>query len=314
FVSARPEDPITVSVSPKNLHISSGQTARFICKANSQTYYTLKWTKGESDKLPDGAVDKDGILTIESVKRMHTGTYTCTGSNQNSFDQVTVQLKVAAIITPQVSILPRFLTVNEGDNVFFRCRATGLPPPDLIWIGGPEGKLPDDVRLSKGNSVFEIFRVKKKHEGEYYCVARNDGAVGRMRTVLNVRAVGSAPIVQVSPKSLDVMEGEAAELQCTASGDPPPTFTWSRVEGDIPESSTKIDGVLRIDSLSINDSGTYVCTAANRFGAVAENAVVTVEKDSSTPPSASVNPDEITLKEGQTATITCEKLTIILQF
>lgn len=74
------------------------------------------------------------------------------------------------------------------------------------------------------------------------------------------------------------MEGEVAELKCTASGDPQPSLIWSRVEGGIPESSTKIDGVLRIDSVSINNGGTYVCTASNRFGAVAENAVVTVEK------------------------------------
>ena len=92
-----------------------------------------------------------------------------------------------AIIRPQVSITPRFLTVDEGDRVVFRCSASGFPPPDLQWTGGPGGSIPDDVQFSKSNSVFQILNAKKAHEGDYFCVARNDGAVGRMRTVLNVR-------------------------------------------------------------------------------------------------------------------------------
>lgn len=85
------------------------------------------------------------------------------------------------VIRPQVSIIPRFLTVDEGDPVEFRCSASGFPPPELSWTGS------DGVVLSKGNSVFQIPRAKKNHEGEYFCIAKNDGAVGRMRTVLNVR-------------------------------------------------------------------------------------------------------------------------------
>jgi hypothetical protein len=92
-----------------------------------------------------------------------------------------------AIIRPQVSIIPRFLTVDEGDPVEFRCSASGFPPPELAWTGGTGGRIPGDVVLSKRNAVFQIPRAKKNHEGEYFCVAKNDGSVGRMRTVLNVR-------------------------------------------------------------------------------------------------------------------------------
>ena len=91
-------------------------------------------------------------------------------------------------------------------------------------------------------------------------------------------AVGSAPNVQISPKTLSVTEGQVAEFKCTASGNPQPSVGWARVDVGLPKSSTKIDGVLRIDPTSLDDDGTYVCTAANRFGAVADNAVLTVEK------------------------------------
>jgi len=108
-----------------------------------------------------------------------------------SFNVILFKMKnfliFSAIIPPQVSITPRFLTVNEGDPVLFRCLGTGLPPPRLEWRGGPGRRIPDDAILSRSNAVFEIKAAKKEHEGEYFCVAWNDGAYGKMRTVLNVR-------------------------------------------------------------------------------------------------------------------------------
>jgi hypothetical protein len=68
------------------------------------------------------------------------------------------------------------------------------------------------------------------------------------------------------------------EFKCTATGDPQPIIRWTRVEGDFSQSTSRISGVLRIDPTSLADQGTYVCTAANRFGAVADNAAMSVEK------------------------------------
>lgn len=69
-----------------------------------------------------------------------------------------------------------------------------------------------------------------------------------------------------------------AEFKCTATGDPQPIIRWTRVEGNFSQLASRIGGVLRIDPTAVEDQGTYVCTAANRFGAVADNAVISVEK------------------------------------
>ncbi|EDO35776.1 predicted protein, partial [Nematostella vectensis] len=173
---ARPREPIVVSVSPKTLNLASRQTARFVCRAKSKTYATVKWSKGLKGTLPSGATDKDGVLTIPYATRIHTGIYTCTGSNQYSYDQNSVQLRVAgrfaSPIEPQVSILPRFMTVDEGEVVQFRCTASGFPSPVIQWLGGPGGQLPKESVISDENRVLTIPQAKKAHEGEYFWVPK----------------------------------------------------------------------------------------------------------------------------------------------
>ena len=91
-------------------------------------------------------------------------------------------------------------------------------------------------------------------------------------------APGSVPVVKVGPASLKVIEGEEAVFNCIASGEPEPNIRWSRLRGSFPESSVAVKGVLRIYPAVLGDGGTYICTAANRFGAVATSVTLEVEK------------------------------------
>ena len=85
--------PIEVVASPDSLRMEEGGTARFMCSAESETTSTITWSKG-SDPLPSYASSMGGILTISGVQKEHSGTYTCTGSNQYSADRVSVMLQV----------------------------------------------------------------------------------------------------------------------------------------------------------------------------------------------------------------------------
>ena len=96
-------------------------------------------------------------------------------------------LSVSAVIGPQVSITPRYMTVDEGNSAQFRCSATGFPAPFLKWLGGPGGQLPAEAQLYNGNGILRIENVVKAQEGEYFCAAENSGGIATMRTVLYVR-------------------------------------------------------------------------------------------------------------------------------
>lgn len=57
--------------------------------------YTLVWTRQGNRKLPDRAMDFNGILTIQNVQLEDAGAYVCTGSNMFAMDEGTAVLFIA---------------------------------------------------------------------------------------------------------------------------------------------------------------------------------------------------------------------------
>ena len=76
-----------------------------------------------------------------------------------------------------------------------------------------------------------------------------------------------APEVAVSPETQTVTENQTATFYCSASGNPRPVVTWSKVNGSLGlERASRNDGKLLISNASYNDTGKYVCTAISALG------------------------------------------------
>ena len=77
----------------------------------------------------------------------------------------------------------------------------------------------------------------------------------------------SAPVVAVSPKTLTVNEGGSASFECSASGNPTPTFKWSKQYSQSQISrSMASEGKLLLTDVRGSDSGIYNCSAVNILG------------------------------------------------
>lgn len=100
---------------PKAQTVRVGSTVSFICTAKSKVAwgrgypggdapdtallvpsifvspqspaYTLVWTRMGNRKLPNRAMDFNGILTIQNVQPEDAGVYVCTGSNMLAMDE-----------------------------------------------------------------------------------------------------------------------------------------------------------------------------------------------------------------------------------
>ena len=77
----------------------------------------------------------------------------------------------------------------------------------------------------------------------------------------------SAPVIAVSPAKLTVNEKGTASFQCSVSGNPQPTITWSKRDGqsDITQSAVS-RGTLLLKTVVGSDSGVYKCSASNILG------------------------------------------------
>ena len=77
----------------------------------------------------------------------------------------------------------------------------------------------------------------------------------------------SSPAVVVSPVTLTVNEGGMASFQCSASGNPEPAISWSKLDNqsEIIESAVS-GGKLELKKVTGKDSGVYQCSATNLLG------------------------------------------------
>uniref|UniRef100_A0A3Q2Z5D6 Heparan sulfate proteoglycan 2 n=1 Tax=Hippocampus comes TaxID=109280 RepID=A0A3Q2Z5D6_HIPCM len=295
-----PTKAIEVTVEePKAQTVRVGSTVNFICTAKSKSpAYTLVWTRLGNGKLPNRAMDFNGILTIQNVQPEDAGMYVCTGSNMYAMDEGNAILYVPAEgAQPVASISPSTLTVQQGQRAEFRCTVTGNPNPAIEWIGPGNRMSPRAV--IRGN-VLTFTAVDQADEGEYACKALNTHGEHTARVSLFVKSngngLGTQPQVQVSPQNIDAHEGDTLRLYCRASGSPMPKLTWLKDRTDI--------GTLLIPSVKVSDSGTYMCVGSNRVGSNSAPIKVSVLKDQSSS-IVRIQPSEADVHEGHNLYLNC---------
>ncbi|CAB1330005.1 unnamed protein product [Coregonus sp. 'balchen'] len=265
--------PIEVTIEePKAQSVTVGAAVSFICTAKSKSpAYTLVWTRQGNGKLPNRAMDFNGILTIQNVQPEDAGIYVCTGSNMFAMDEGTAVLyvpeasqtqmfytayemfeghgKPAEGAQPVATVNPPVLTIQQGGRAEFRCTVTGNPTPAIEWIGGGPGNRMSPNAVVRGG-VLTIPAVERGDEGEYVCKALNTHGEHTARAVL-----------YVSPQRVDIHEGETLRLYCRAGGTPSPGLTWKKQGGQLPPQArmerTDI-GTLLIPNIKSSDSGTYL--------------------------------------------------------
>ena len=62
-------------------------------------------------------------------------------------------------------------------------------------------------------------------------------------------------------------EEQAVTIACSATGQPPPNITWSKSIGNLPDTAAMNNSVLKINKVSKEDGGIYICKAGNFLGA-----------------------------------------------
>ncbi|XP_077116592.1 basement membrane-specific heparan sulfate proteoglycan core protein isoform X4 [Ranitomeya variabilis] len=329
IVDAAAVRPITVTVEEQRVQsVRQGSDVTFICTAKSTSpAYTLVWTSQSNGKLPERAMDFNGILTIRNVQPGDAGIYLCTGSNMFDMDEGNATLHVqetshtqmfygpyetieghrpsGAGLPPVAVIEPRQLSVQKGHPAEFRCTATGNPTPTVEWTGGQNGGISSRASVHQG--VLRFSSTQLSDEGHYTCRVHN--SFGQHVAVADLRVhSGNLPDVQVSPEFTEVREGDTARLYCRALGSPTPTISWRKQHGILPPKArterTDI-ATLLIPSVTVADAGTYLCVGTNSAGSTHKQIEVVVVPASPAAPLLRIEPSADTVLEGQTVELNC---------
>ena len=75
-----------------------------------------------------------------------------------------------------------------------------------------------------------------------------------------------APRVSLQSNRLVAEEEQTITIACSATGQPRPGITWSKLIGNLPDRRTVNNGVLKINNVSRKDGGIFKCKAENILG------------------------------------------------
>ncbi|XP_030852497.1 hemicentin-1 [Strongylocentrotus purpuratus] len=239
------------------------------------------WRKNGRTVAPSENIQFNGLdINFTSVSDADRGQYQCSATNP--YGTVTSPVTIINIQWPLrfVQVPPSVLDRREGQNVSVQCNVTGFPHARILWYkrnGNESEQIMNSSHTVITNmyservswSRLDIDSLNVSDNGMYQCEATNVN----QQVSTNFDLVVHAPprITSVHPAVRTAHVGMDLVFECTATGFPPPKFTWFRNGRAIPRiGNTHFnegwDGILTIDSLIESDAGNFTCQAFNDVG------------------------------------------------
>ena len=214
-------------------------------------------------------------------------------------------------MAPQFTQPLKATEVVEGNPVRLKCRMTGTPVPTAEWFkNGEKLKLSRRIKADVIGDMCQLSFTETQADdsGDYKCVVTNDLGSASTEGELIITKPIVAPEFKEKLKSLQVNEGERAQLDVRVSGNPEPSVSWFRGsqainnEGRFIVKTGEVDELysLIIDETTLDDSGTYKCVASNEAGKATCRGELEVNEKLTAPEFADELSDApITFKEGE---------------
>jgi echinoid protein len=286
-------------ITPETPKAIDGRRITLTCGADPPGYPTPQfkwWQEGsESTTLAVGSE-----FTIDSARLNNAGKYLCQPSNElgkGTVASVDLEVNQAPKIITQ---LQSTIMKRAGDTGFhITCSAIGKPKPKVRWFKDGQEIMDSESNLYQiataeqetiSNMAFNVLstlkyvgpdRISAKQlmptdRGQYTCRFENE--VDKTETTMLLRIEHSPVVVHQHNKVAFDVE-ETAIINCKMQAFPSPRFDWSFgnsiLQSDRQFYDTNItalgndiyQGVLRINKVTDNSYGEYICKGINTMGA-----------------------------------------------
>ncbi|XP_070817740.1 hemicentin-1 [Chaetodon trifascialis] len=251
----------------------------FACDATGIPPPSLAWLK--NGRLIENSLESlemhifsgGSKLQIARSQLSDSGTYTCMASNVEGKARKSYHLTIQVPPSISGSELPSEMGVLLNESIQLVCRARGTPSPTIQWL--KDGEVINNTRsaglsISPDGSTLTVTGAHTTDSGKYTCVATN--TAGEEDRIFNLN-VYVPPVIDGNSETVEQLTtvlDSSVNIECVATGSPPPQLNWLRNGLPLPVSShirlLSAGQVLRITRTQVSDSGTYTCIASNRAG------------------------------------------------
>ncbi|XP_068397521.1 hemicentin-1 isoform X4 [Eschrichtius robustus] len=285
------------------------------CDATGIPPPMIAWLKNHkpienSDSLEVHILSGGSKLQIARSQHSDSGNYTCIASNMEGKAQKNYILSIQVPPNVAGAEIPSEVSVLLGENVELVCNANGIPTPLIQWLrdGKPiTNSETERIRVTADGSTLNIYEALPSDMGKYTCVATNPA--GEEDRIFNVN-VYVPPAIRGNKEEAEklmALVDTSINIECRATGMPPPQINWLKNGLPLPLSShvRLLSGgqVVRIVRAQVSDAAVYTCVASNRAGVDNKHYSLQVF----VPPKLDngMGTEEITIVKGSSTSMTC---------
>ncbi|XP_076859373.1 hemicentin-1 isoform X2 [Brachyhypopomus gauderio] len=287
---------------PREVHALLDSLVTLECHATGSPPPQISWLRDGQPLLLSARtrlLSTDTVLRISPVQLIDSGLYTCVARSKAGFAEHKFHLQVQAPPTVERTEATEDVTVVLGSMVTLTCEAHGVPPPTLVWLkDGQPLSLHHNLLLDGQETRFQLPSVEPTHAGLYSCVASNQA--GSSTKTFNLTVLEPPKISgSLATEELMVVVDGALELECTATGVPPPTLSWLKDGRPLGDSSAILQQggqLLRISKVQVEDAGLYTCLASSLAGEDGRSHWVRVQLPPMLIGSSAIRPVSVPLK------------------
>ncbi|KAG9473293.1 hypothetical protein GDO78_019504 [Eleutherodactylus coqui] len=259
----------------QELTAKEGAEVLLQCKTSGLPTPHVEWTKDEQPLSPGDPqiqlLEGGQVLRVNRTRLSHQGRYQCLAFNHAGQQVKDFNLK---ILTP-----PTVWSSNETTSVAsllhgsveLKCEAKGSPPPSITWFKDrrPIVSSPKSTYRDSGRSL-QLSKVQQSDAALYTCRANNHAGTVEKSYLLEVYVAPHMEGAGEKPLTIKATLGNPLDLECSATGHPPPVLSWLKDGLMVSErDGLQIkDGGRSLHFLSVTDSaqGDYTCVAISLAG------------------------------------------------
>ncbi|KAG5900605.1 hypothetical protein JTB14_017460 [Gonioctena quinquepunctata] len=307
-VGERPDEAPRIALSQSRIEVNETRAISLQIAANGVPVPDISIVRPDGQRV-DPRYFQNGNFYIPQAHPLDSGVYQIVARNRAGTDTATFTIivhegRIAPVI--QVNISPAYFTGKLGETVTLRCTATSFGQ-SIRWTK-QGGDLPYNSREDRGNLM--IYNSAPEDSGVYICtVTSASGTQGTNQASVSIEGSTERqyPTAKVSPDRITLSQGQTTEIQCIATGNPPPSVKWTKLGGELGINAEQIGTMLSIRNARIEDRGVYVCVSTNIHGI--EQASVVVEVTRLESPRLEIYPSTSqTIVAGNSAIVQCRAI------
>jgi len=190
--------------SDTSIETEKGKMVLMECRGTGTPTPTVKWTKVDRGKMPDGSDEVKGEeVIINKVDRHHAGVYRCTADNGFG-NQASKDIDLRVLYKPEIEVEEVFIHTKAGNEAELVCHVHGFPHPQVEWKKDGQPVVENNkIKMQKLHSKYSltIKAVEKSDFGKYTCHAKSER--GSAQETMEISGLAGSAEFKSDPTGLE---------------------------------------------------------------------------------------------------------------